>query len=120
MSAQRRTTVPEKAPVPAAPTAPAKKAAEKLASGSERRPRDRSTAERGRPTTEGRQSVLAARTQSVQRLFRDSMSEIRKVNWPDQETARNLTFLVVGISVVLGLALGGIDFVLQKVFEAMT
>jgi preprotein translocase SecE subunit len=48
------------------------------------------------------------------------MSEIRKVNWPDQETARNLTFLVVGISVVLGLALGGIDFVLQKVFEAMT
>jgi len=48
------------------------------------------------------------------------MSEIRKVNWPDQETARNLTLLVVGISLVLGLALGGIDFVLQKLFEAMS
>jgi len=48
------------------------------------------------------------------------MSEIRKVNWPDQETARNLTFLVIGISVVLGIALGGIDYVLQRLFEAMT
>ena len=120
MSAQRRTSVPEKAPVPAAPTAPAKKAAEKPAAGAERRPRGRATAERGRPTSEAHQSVLAARTQSVQRLFRDSMSEIRKVNWPDQETARNLTLLVIGISVVLGIALGGIDYVLQRLFEAMT
>lgn len=64
--------------------------------------------------------MLAARTQTIQTLFRDSMSEIKKVNWPDQETARNLTFLVIGISIVLGIALGGIDFVLQRLFEAMT
>jgi preprotein translocase subunit SecE len=120
MSAQRRTTARVKAPVPAAPTAPAPKAADKPSASAERRPRERSTAEHGRSATETRQSVLATRTQSVQRLFRDSMSEIRKVNWPDQETARNLTLLVVGISLVLGLALGGIDFVLQKLFEAMS
>ena len=120
MSAQRRTTVKDKAPVPAAPTAPQKRTADKPAAGAERRTRERPPAERGRPATEPRQSVLAARTQSVQTLFRDSMSEIRKVNWPDSETARNLTLLVIGISIVLGIALGGIDFILQKLFEAMT
>jgi preprotein translocase subunit SecE len=30
----------------------------------------------------------------------------------------NLTLLVIGLSVVLGLLLGGIDFVLYQLFEA--
>jgi preprotein translocase subunit SecE len=45
---------------------------------------------------------------------------MKKVNWPDQETTRNLTVVVIGISVVLGITLGGIDFLLQKLFELMT
>lgn len=120
MSAQRRTTVKEKAPAPAAPTAPQKRSAEKPAASAERRSRERAPSERGKATTDARPSVLAARAQSVQGVFRDSMSEIKKVNWPDQETARNLTLLVIAISIVLGIALGGIDFLLQRLFEAMT
>lgn len=119
MSAQRRTTVREKAPAPAAAASPGKRAVDKPAA-SDRRTKDRPATERGRAVTEARQSVLAARTQSVQRVFRDSWSEVKKVNWPDQETARNLTLLVIAISIVLGIALGGIDWVLQKLFEAMT
>jgi len=117
MSAQRRTTVKEKAPVPAAATAPAKRTAEKspVTTGA----RAGKAADRGKPAAT-QQSVIVARTQSVRQLFRDSWSEMKKVNWPDQQTARNLTLLVVAISIVLGVALGGIDFLLEKLFQAMT
>lgn len=119
MSAQRRTTIKEKSPATAAasPGRPKEKAA---ASQSQSRGKDKAAAERGKAVAEARQSVIAARTQSVRQLFRDSWSEMKKVNWPDQETTRNLTVVVIGISVVLGVALGGIDYVLQKLFEAMT
>ena len=53
-------------------------------------------------------------------FYRDVRSEIRKVEWPDRETTINLTILVIGLSVALGLILGGIDYVLFQVFEAMT
>jgi preprotein translocase subunit SecE len=47
------------------------------------------------------------------------MAEIKKVSWPDQETTRNLTIVVIGVSVILGLLLGGIDYVLFQIFEAL-
>jgi preprotein translocase subunit SecE len=47
------------------------------------------------------------------------MSEARKIVWPDRETTRNLTIVVIGISVVVGMLLGGIDFLLQAIFEAL-
>ena len=42
------------------------------------------------------------------------MSEMKKINWPDQETTRNLTIVVIGISVALGILLGGIDYLLVQ------
>jgi preprotein translocase subunit SecE len=62
---------------------------------------------------------VGGRFEPVRNFARDSMAEIRKVNWPDQETTRNLTILVIAVSAVLGIFLGGIDFVLLKIFEAM-
>lgn len=62
---------------------------------------------------------IGGRFEPVKNFARDSMAEIRKVNWPDQETTRNLTILVIAVSAVLGIFLGGIDFVLLKIFEAM-
>ncbi len=46
------------------------------------------------------------------------MAEIRKVVWPDRETTRNLTVVVIALSIVLGILLGGLDFILFQVFEA--
>jgi preprotein translocase subunit SecE len=111
MSAQRRTTVKEKAPLPAAVKPPAAPA---------RPPRDKAVADRGKAVAEARQSIIAVRTQAIRQLTRDSYSEIKKVNWPDQETTRNLTIVVIGISTFLGLTLGGIDFLLEKLFNLMT
>lgn len=49
-----------------------------------------------------------------------TISEIRKVQWPDRQTTVNLTVLVIALSTVLGLVLGGLDFVLFRLFEAVT
>lgn len=62
---------------------------------------------------------MSGRFEPLKGFTRDTMAEIRKVNWPDQETTRNLTILVIAVSAVLGVFLGGIDFVLLKIFEAM-
>ena len=62
----------------------------------------------------GRRDAFVARTDRVRGLFQDTLSEVKKVNWPDQETTRNLTIVVIGISVAMGALLGSIDFVLLK------
>jgi preprotein translocase SecE subunit len=41
--------------------------------------------------------------------IKDIISELRKVQWPTREEAWNLTLVVVLVSVVVGVALGGID-----------
>jgi len=57
--------------------------------------------------------------ESLKQSYQDTVSELRKVNWPDRETTKNLTLLVIAISVVLGLLLGGIDYVLRGLFQAI-
>lgn len=59
------------------------------------------------------------RFDGVKRMTRETYAEIKKVNWPDQQTTRNLTIVVIAVSVALGILLGGIDFVLLKIFEAL-
>jgi preprotein translocase subunit SecE len=44
---------------------------------------------------------------------------LKKVNWPDRETTKNLTLVVIAVSIVLGILLGGIDYVLQSIFAAV-
>jgi preprotein translocase subunit SecE len=46
-------------------------------------------------------------------------SELRKVTWPTREETRNLTIVVIGISVALGIFLGGIDFILSWLYSAV-
>lgn len=64
-------------------------------------------------------SALAERGGRIRKLFEDTRAEVKKVTWPDKETTRNLTIVVIGISVVLGAVLGGMDYVLFQIFEAL-
>jgi len=59
------------------------------------------------------------RFEGLQKFIRETMAEIRKVIWPDRETTRNLTLVVIAVSIVLGILLGGIDYVLFQLFEAL-
>jgi preprotein translocase subunit SecE len=64
----------------------------------------------------GRQSE---RLNGIKQYIADTRAELRRVTWPDQVTLRNLTIVVIAVSAVMGLLLGGIDFVLLRVFEAL-
>jgi preprotein translocase subunit SecE len=55
----------------------------------------------------------------LQSTVRDTISEIKKVTWPDRETTRNLTLVVIVMAVLLGALLGGIDAIFVRVWENM-
>ena len=64
-------------------------------------------------------NALRGRFTGIERYLKDTRAELRRVTWPDQQTVRNLTAVVVGVSIAMGLLLGGIDFVLYKLFAAL-
>jgi preprotein translocase subunit SecE len=70
-------------------------------------------------TSPWRRIVNPDRFEGLRKYIRDAMSEIKKVIWPDRETTRNLTLVVIAVSIVLGILLGGIDYVLFQLFEAL-
>ena len=47
---------------------------------------------------------------AIQRYFRETMGELRKVNWPTWPEARRLTGLVLLVMLVVGIFLAGIDY----------
>lgn len=54
---------------------------------------------------------------TLQRWLRETRAELRKVTWPTREEALRLTYVVIGLSVALGLLLGGTDFVLNSLYS---
>jgi preprotein translocase subunit SecE len=47
---------------------------------------------------------------AVQRYFRETTGELRKVSWPTWPEARRLTLLVLLVMVIVGLFLATVDF----------
>jgi preprotein translocase subunit SecE len=68
-----------------------------------------------RTTTRGQDQRSGAGR--LQTTIRDTISEIKKVTWPDRETTRNLTIVVIAMAVALGALLGGIDAIFVRVWE---
>ena len=84
------------------------------------RPSDQPTrAATARPRDPREQSGLAARFAALQRGFRETWAELRKVQWPDRMTTRNLTLVVIGMSVALSALLGLFDTLLVWLSEKL-
>jgi preprotein translocase subunit SecE len=47
---------------------------------------------------------------AIQRYFRETTGELRKVNWPTWPEAKRLTGLVLLVMVVVGIFLASMDF----------
>lgn len=47
---------------------------------------------------------------AAQRYIRETMGELRKVNWPTWPEAKRLTGLVLLVMLVVGIFLAGIDY----------
>jgi len=50
-------------------------------------------------------------------FLHDVRSELRKVAWPSSRETVNLTVVVVALSAVVGMFLGGVDFLFQELFR---
>lgn len=54
---------------------------------------------------------------ALQRFYRETMGELRKVSWPTWAEARNLTIIVVVVMIVMGLYLALIDAAASSLLE---
>ena len=101
----------------------AKPGVRKAAAVAERRPVAASkVASPSRPSSRpslptGAAGQLEDRTRGVTTWARDIRSEMRKVSWPTREEATKLTTIVIVISVIVGLFLGGIDALFSALIQ---
>ena len=45
------------------------------------------------------------------------VEELKKVTWPTREQTLRLTVIVIGISLIIGVYIGGIDFILTNITD---
>jgi len=55
----------------------------------------------------------------VRHAISETAGELRKVAWPDSDMTRNLTLVVVGISVAVGVLLGAADTLLTWLYTLL-
>ena len=52
-------------------------------------------------------------------FLKEVQEELKKVVWPTREEVIRLTFVVIAVSLIVGLFLGGIDFILTKLTQIL-
>ena len=62
-------------------------------------------------------SIDKKRPNRIQRFFRETVGELRKVNWPTWTEAKNLTVIVLIVVVAMSAFLGFLDFVFSQLFS---
>ncbi len=50
-------------------------------------------------------------------FLKETRDELKKVTWPTQQEVIRLTAITILVSVIVGLFIGGFDFVLTKITE---
>jgi preprotein translocase subunit SecE len=68
-------------------------------------------------TTRNVPSTWGERRDAIVRGLRDTRSELRKVTWPTRQETINLTLVVIALSVVMGLILGGVDLAVTEALK---
>jgi len=53
------------------------------------------------------------------RFITESISELKKVTWPTRQDARNLTTLVIIVSIAVGLILAAIDLGFSRLMNVI-
>jgi preprotein translocase subunit SecE len=54
---------------------------------------------------------------AIQRWYRETMGELRKVSWPTRQEAQRLTGIVVAVMVAMSLLLGLLDFIFSSLVK---
>ena len=53
----------------------------------------------------------------VVRYLRETRAELKKVTWPTQKEALNLTYIVLGVTIAFALFLGILDWLFSRLFQ---
>lgn len=53
------------------------------------------------------------------RYIRDSLQELKLVQWPSWEQSRRLTVAVLIFAIIFGVTIAGVDYVLDKLFKIL-
>lgn len=55
----------------------------------------------------------------VSSYINEVIREIKKVTWPSRKQTQDMTLLVIGVSLVVGLYIGALDFIFQKLMTGI-
>lgn len=61
-------------------------------------------------------SVAHRQPNAIQRYFKETVGELRKVNWPSRKEATNLTIVVLIVTFSMSAFLGLLDFIFSRFF----
>ncbi|MGF1727814.1 preprotein translocase subunit SecE [Photobacterium nomapromontoriensis] len=65
-------------------------------------------------------AALTAKGKTAIAFARESRMEVRKVVWPTRQEATQTTFIVLAVTVVMALALWGIDGIMVRLVRLVT
>jgi preprotein translocase subunit SecE len=54
---------------------------------------------------------------AISRYFRETVGELRKVNWPTWPEARQLTYIVIAVMFVMGIYLSIVDSIGENLIK---
>ena len=55
----------------------------------------------------------------IQRFYDETVGELKKVNWPTRQEARNLTTIVLIVIVAMAVFLGVLDILISRLFALL-
>ena len=62
-------------------------------------------------------SVAHRQPNAIQRYFKETVGELRKVNWPTRKEATNLTIVVLIVTLFMSAFLGLLDLAFTQFFS---
>jgi preprotein translocase subunit SecE len=62
------------------------------------------------------ESPVKNKISSPSRFVNESVMELKKVVWPNRQQVVKLTLIVIGVSIVTGILIGGLDYLFTGLF----
>lgn len=56
---------------------------------------------------------------AIVRYFRETRGELRKVTWPTRQESQRLTAIVLGVTAVMAIFLGLLDFIFSRSIQTL-
>ncbi len=69
--------------------------------------------------TEKVKDIQVKKPNAIQRWWKETIGELRKVTWPTLLEARRLTLIVLAVMVATALLLGALDYAFSRVITAI-